>query len=329
MKRIRRYSGKNTLIITTILLITPLFLSWGEAGHLRINRAAVLSLPEPMQSFFYNHIDYVTQASPIPDLRRYLLDDKAENARHYFDMENFGHYDSIPLTLADANTVYSKDFLSKNGILPWYIENRMIELTRAFKEKRKTEILFLAAELGHYIGDANTPLHTTVNYDGQMTDQKGMHSFWETRMLKMFSGEYNYYSGEAVYIKDIRQEIKCMILTSNALADTLLRIDRELKQSFPSDLLYFKIKRDSTDKEEKLVYTDEYAKEYHQRLNGMVEKQIQKSIVATSSFWYTAWVNAGKPDLSNMDPFDQTARNRKSLKKDLKLFQKGKLRDLK
>ncbi len=251
MKKMNRYFSKSRIVILSVILITPVLISWGEAGHLRINRAAVLSLPEPMQSFFYNHIDYITTASPIPDLRRYLLDDKSENARHYFDLENFGAYDSLPVTLIEANTKYSKDFLSKNGILPWYIENRMEELTKAFKEKRKSEILFLAAELGHYIGDANTPLHTTVNYDGQLTDQKGMHSFWETRMMKLFSGEYNYNCEEAVYIKDIRSEIRNMILASNALADTLLRVDRELKQIFPADLIYIKVKRDSTDKEEK------------------------------------------------------------------------------
>ncbi len=56
--------------------------------------------------------------------------------------------------------------------------------------------------------------------------------------------------------------------------------------------------------------------------------QIRKSIFETASFWYTAWVDAGMPDLSDLDPKDQTSRNRKNLKTDLKLFRKGKLRDI-
>jgi hypothetical protein len=28
---------------------------------------------------------------------------------------------------------------------------------------------------------------------------------------------------------------------------------------------------------------------------------MKKAVTATASFWYTAWVNAGKPDLSNLD----------------------------
>jgi hypothetical protein len=57
----------------------------------------------------------------------------------------------------------------------------------------------------------------------------------------------------------------------------------------------------------------------------MVEAQMKKAITATASFWYTAWVNAGKPDLSDLDAPSVTARNKSNLKKDRKLFQKGNL----
>jgi hypothetical protein len=50
-------------------------------------------------------------------------------------------------------------------------------------------------------------------------------------------------------------------------------------------------------------------------MNGMVEKQMRKAITVTASFWYTAWVNAGKPDLSGLDTPELTKRNSKLLKK--------------
>jgi hypothetical protein len=49
-----------------------------------------------------------------------------------------------------------------------------------------------------------------------------------------------------------------------------------------------------------MEYSNEYAGKFHTALNGMVESQM-KAVTATASFWYTAWVNAGKPDLSNLD----------------------------
>jgi hypothetical protein len=35
-------------------------------------------------------------------------------------------------------------------------------------------------------------------------------------------------------------------------------------------------------------------------LQGMVERRMQQSIYAVASFWYTAWVNAGQPDLKTL-----------------------------
>ncbi len=52
---------------------------------------------------------------------------------------------------------------------------------------------------------------------------------------------------------------------------------------------------------------------------------MRAAIVATSSFWYTAWVNAGKPDLSDLDPTELTKKNKQQLKEELKLWKQGKL----
>jgi hypothetical protein len=73
------------------------------------------------------------------------------------------------------------------------------------------------------------------------------------------------------------------------------------------------------------IFSDEYAKKLHKELNGMVENQMKKAITATGSFWYTAWVNAGKPDLSDLDSPAVTQRNNQALKDDLQLYQSGDL----
>ena len=171
----KNFKIKPTLIALSALVVAFLAISWGVIGHERINRAAVLALPAPLQTFFYNHIDYITQESSVPDLRRNVLNDKMEPSRHYFDMENFGDVATYPKTLEEARKKYDDKFLDKNGILPWHIQEMMTKLTKAFKDKRKNEILFIAADLGHYIADAHMPLHTSDNHDGQNTNQKGIH----------------------------------------------------------------------------------------------------------------------------------------------------------
>ncbi len=320
-------------ILPTLLIILslPLLLSWGPYGHERINHAAVLALPHPMLPFFYNHIDYITHAGAMPDIRRSLLNDKDEDARHYFDQENFGAVDSLPATLKEARQKYGEEFLQKNGILPWYIPEMMDKLTTAFRKQDKQSILFIAADLGHYIGDAHTPLHTTVNYNGQLTGQEGIHSFWETRMAEQLGAGFNYYPGQAIYIEDIQGETWRIIYASNALVEPLLLADKELSQLLPADSLYLMDAsgKKITNRAGVPIYSDQYVELFNIRTNGMVEKQLRLALNATASYWYTAWVNAGKPDLSKLDPADQTSKNKCRLKKELRLIKKGKLIDIK
>jgi len=318
---------KKIIVILCIASISSILVSWGTFGHEHINRAAVFALPPPLQTFFYNHIDFITQEATVPDLRKYTLSDKAENPRHFIDLENFGSVDSIPRTMTEAKKKYDDKFLQANGILPWYIEDLMDKLTKAFKEKKKTEILFIAADLGHYIGDANMPLHTSANYDGQKTNQKGIHALWESRLPELFGENYNFYTSDAKFIDDVQKETWQMIMSTHSLIDTLLLVDRELKKKVAEDKIY------KTDKDGKIikskygqqVFSDEYAKQFHEALNGMVEKQMRESIIETANFWYTAWVNAGKPDLSDLDPSELTKRNSKLFEEEFQLWKKGKL----
>jgi hypothetical protein len=48
-------------------------------------------------------------------------------------------------------------------------------------------------------------------------------------------------------------------------------------------------------------------------MDGMVEKQMKKTIQAIGSSWYTAWVDAGQPNLNKL--------NVKPIKKGLKTKQ--------
>ncbi|HEU4789812.1 MAG TPA: zinc dependent phospholipase C family protein [Flavobacterium sp.] len=323
----KNFKIKPTVITFSAIGIAFITLSWGIFGHEHINNAAVMALPKPMQTFFYNHLDFITQESTVPDLRKYTLRDKAENPRHYMDLENFGAVESIPLPFEEAKKKYDEKFLTDNGILPWYIQEVMTKLTKAMKDKRKTEILFLAADLAHYIGDANMPLHTSANHDGQLTNQKGIHSMFESRIPEMFGKNYNFYTGEAKYIDNVEKATWDMLKDSHSQVEPLLLIDRKLRATFTPETLYDKDEKGNIAKNKfgDLIYSKEYVTQFHTALNGMVESQMRKAIIATTNFWYTAWVNAGKPDLDGLDSKEMTNRNKKNLKNDLKLWKNGKL----
>jgi hypothetical protein len=304
--------------------------AWGQWGHKHISRAAVFALPEPMQKFFYNHIDYITEGAVVPDLRRAIINDKNESTRHFIDIEDFKiPINDFPKTMEEADKKYDKAFLDKSGILPWYIQTMTSKLTNAFKKRNKSEILFVAADLSHYIADANQPLHTTSNYDGQLTGQKGIHALWESVLPQMFGSSFDFKTQPAKYIDDIPAETWKIVARSHSLVDTILAADKEVRSRVTADNIY---KKDSTGKTvlfyNSPVYSDEYASQFNAALHGMIEKQLRLSIYDVASFWYTAWVNAGKPDLLSLDDPHLTKQNKKNYKRELKAWEKGKILNL-
>jgi hypothetical protein len=320
---------RSAIVLVLITGSVSLVFAWGVWGHQHINHAAVFALPKEMRAFYYNHIDFITEESVVPDIRKYTINDKPEFARHYIDIEAFENvpFDSLPRTMKDAMAKYDDKILQKNGILPWYLQEMMVKLTKALKDKRKTDILFLSADLGHYIADANMPLHTSLNHDGQLTDQKGIHGFWEAQLPEMFGDNYNFKVSDASYISDITKESWSIVKHSHGLADSLLQIERNLKASFPKDKIY---KTDSTGGIYKNpfgnpVHTFEYAQAFHVAMKDMVQNQMRHAIQDIANFWYTAWVNAGKPDLNELDPTALTKSNAKRFKKEAKYLKQGKL----
>jgi hypothetical protein len=321
-------------LFTILFFITgmPLSFGWGIWGHKHINKAAVFALPAEMRTFFYNHIDFITEESVVPDIRKYTINDKMEFARHYIDVEEFNmSFENFPKTMKEATLKFDSAVLQKSGLLPWYIQTITDKLTRAFKNRNKTEILFLAADLGHYIGDAHMPLHTSANHDGQLTNQKGIHSFWESQLPELFGNTYNFYTGNAKFIEDITSETWSIIKHSNQLAATLLSTEKRISEGLPQDKIYNTDSNKNILKNQynQMVHTFEYSKKYHAALNGMVQNQMRAAITATANYWYTAWVNAGKPDLTSLDDQDLTIRNKRYLKEDLKAWTKGRVTNLK
>jgi hypothetical protein len=271
--------------------------SWGFYAHKRINRMAVFTLPPEMITFYKRHIDYLTEHAVDPDRRRYAVEE--EGPRHFIDCDRYGEhpFDSIPKFWKKAVEKYTEDTLMVHGIVPWWIEKMTYRLTEAFRHEKLDLILRYSADIGHYISDAHVPLHTTRNYNGQFTNQKGIHAFWESRIPELFAEKYDYFVGRARYIEKPLDFAWKIVQTSFAAKDSVLLFEAELNSRFPSDKKYTFENRGNTMMK---VYSQEYADAYDRMLNGMVERRMKESIHAIGSYWYTAWVNAGQPDLGRL-----------------------------
>jgi len=321
MKFTKNFTLSALTIISAITLI-----SWGSWGHKHISHAAVFALPNEMKSFYYNHIDFITEESVIPDVRRATMSDKTEAHKHYVDIEGFNDtkIDDFPKTYAEAKAKFGEKLLDDQGILPWHIAEMMEKLTKAFKNQDKSQILFLSGDLAHYLADANMPLHTSSNHDGQLTDQKGIHSFWESRIPELFGESYNFKVEKATYLKDVSAETWAIIKNSHSLVEQLLLVDKTTKANFDLKKLYKTDEKGELiiNKYKQKIQSDEYADAFHKALNGMVENQMRHAIKDISNFWYTAWVNGGKPNLIDLDAKELSKSNVKRMKMETKLLDK-------
>lgn len=284
---------KRPLILLACATTLFLFSNWGFFAHQRINRLAVFTLPPAMIGFYKVNIQYITETSVNPDRRRFSLVDEAP--RHYLDLDHYG--DStifrMPLYWPQAVEKYTEDTLKAYGIAPWHIHRMYLSLREAFLLKDPGRILKISAELGHYIADAHVPLHTTENYNGQLTGQDGIHAFWESRLPELFSEDFDFFVGRAQYIPNTQIAAWNAIHTSHAAVDSVLHEERRLSEKMGEKKYSFETKGRQTVK----VYAQSFAKAYFDVLDGMVERRMRAAIKMTGDFWFTAWVDGGQPDL--------------------------------
>lgn len=304
-----------------LLLSLVLFGSWGFYAHRQINRLAVFTLPPPLIGFYKKHITYISEASVNPDRRRFAVPD--EGPRHYIDIDHFG--DSAVYTMPrywnDAVALYSEDTLKAYGILPWHIATVYYRLRDAFLVNDPQRILTLSADLGHYIADAHVPLHTTENYNGQLTGQEGIHAFWESRVPELLASEYDFFVGKAGYISNPQLKAWEAIVASHRELDSVLQIEQRLTRVFGERKFSFETRGKQTIK----VYSVEFSKAYHKALNGMVERQMRGAVKMIGDFWYSAWLDAGQPDVKELMNYQPTEAELEQRRKEVEQLKRQRL----
>ena len=295
--------------------------SWGFFVHETATQLAVYKLPTQLRKFFFSNIDSVSANAIRPDKRRNL--DKTEAAKHFIDIENYGNGAIIimPHDLSSAIQKYSRDTLKRYGYVPYQIILEYDSLVAAFKQKNADSIFFYADDLAHYIEDANVPLHTTNNYDGQLTNQKGLHALWETTIPELEVSNYNLNSKhKAAYVKEKADAVWLALRRAHALLPEMLDKETTVAANFPDSSKY--VEKMYYGKKTK-VYTNEFAKQYAAALTTTINDQLNYSADMVADFWYSAWVDAGKPNLNNL--YHSNRKIIQERRKEIKSYKKNSL----
>ncbi len=302
-----------------MLAVTIICTSWGFLVHRTVNQLAVYELPGNLRAFLFQNMEYIVRNAPRPDIRR--NQDSTEAAKHFIDLEVYGDSSAwkMPTQWEEAEKIYSKDTLLKYGYLPYLVIKVKDSLTNAFRSGNKDSILFYVADLGHYIGDAHVPLHTTVNYDGQLTNQRGLHSLWESMIPEIEIDRYQLSSKhKARYLDQPDQAVWNAVRHSYLLLKDVFLQEKEASKSFTDSTKFrLQVRRGREVKS----YTTAFANAYSELLGKSINDQLIASADLLADFIYTSWVDAGKPSLNEMISKEE----KKRIKKEEKTFRKNQL----
>jgi hypothetical protein len=293
-----------TLGLAAALLgpLAPAARAWGFFGHRVITQVAVYQLPAGMQAFYYRHLPELVRLCTAPDERR--NQDKTEATRHFIDMDHYSEdnpFAKVPREYEAAQEKFSADTLRKYGTVPWTVIETKNKLVSAFSERDTAGIVLYSAELAHYVEDAFVPLHTTVNYDGQLTNQAGLHSLWESQLPERYIQTYKLdvpANGEgAKVLKNPLEAIWLVVQNSYGFLTATFDLETKASKGFTPQTKYTYAHRFGKTQRR---YSDAFADEYNKLVGGQVDYRMRTAAPMVASFWLTAWQEAGRPDLGKL-----------------------------
>jgi len=273
------------LALAACALVNPLG-AWQSEGHNLVTAHAIKHLPEPLRSAFRKHKQYLQAHDLDPD--RWKPGNFFEGPLHFIDLDKFGtapRFTEIPRELTEAEKKFGKQEFARYGTVPWVIAKRTEQLVKAFKflERRPNDQpLFEAAVLSHYVGDCHVPFHACLNYDGQLTNQKGIHARFEGEVVRRFLKPTSLKVRAFEPITGpVHEAAFGWSVESFSYVDRILKADAEAKAQAGD-------------------YNDAYYEAFQTTALPIIQQRIEQAAARLAALWQRAWEEAGKPDVNRV-----------------------------
>jgi hypothetical protein len=265
-----------SLFRATVLGYALLAIGWGSTGHRIINTEAARHLPASMMVFIQDSTLFGQHGSDADNRKS---TDTAEAPKHYIDLESFANYSALTPNLDSVIAAYGWAAVKRNGILPWATVRAYDSLVSQLQRGDWSKATLTAADLGHYVGDGHQPLHVTVNYDGQLTGNNGIHSRFESGMINLYGSEITVTPEQVSSPENRFNFVLSYCIAVNRYADSILAADTEAKiisgwnGTNPVPTAYYDA--------------------LWSRTQRLTKELFQHATIALASLWYSAWMDAG------------------------------------
>jgi len=279
--RTRSLAGALSFTFTLALGLiagSPTVYAWGPAAHRMVSNWAVATVPQPVRPFFEANRSFLVDHANDPV--DWIKKDRYERARQFIYLDKYGlfPYINLPYSYKAAVEQYGGRTIGKNGVLPWRIGDYSLRLTNDFKAQKWDDAKLDAAVLAYYVANAHDPLCTTQNFDGQLTEQTGLAARFGSSLVDRFTNFFMFRREDATKIDDPTTYAFQMALEANTWVDRVLWADWRSKSGLAD-------------------YTDEYYDRFYSQVGSTAMQEINSAAHDAGSYWYTAWLNAGKPNL--------------------------------
>ncbi len=282
--------GSLVTVVAVIAFLAPSRASaWGSAAHRHIMARAIELLPPELKPFFLQHKEEMVMRVIDPDLFRVLGWEEDPNHFINFGAKELGEYPfkELPREYGAAIEKFGMATLKRDGLLPWRQQEEFGNLRRAFEAfNRETyspgNVVLFAAVMSHYIQDAHQPLHATVNYDGQLTGNTGIHARFESALFERFQLRLTIRPAAPAAILNSRDAAFDTLLSSYTLVDPILKADQDATRG-------------------KDAYDDEYFERLFTKVRPILEQRLGEAMAATAGLIMGAWEQAGRPVLKTSE----------------------------
>jgi hypothetical protein len=272
------------LLFATIIIVSMFFLGWGAIGHKIINQAGAKDFPDP-SILGPTIVQRLTDSAAVPDTRS----GKPYEPLHFMDMDRLTEFSTHSIT-HDRVTLFQEhgEAYIRNtvGFLPWVIDSVMTALTNQMQNKNWNKAWSTAADLGHYIGDAHQPLHTTMNYNGASkygSGSYGVHSLYESGMIESYQSSILINPSAVHFIPSPLDTAFAIMYQSNSYVDSIYIADLSARNETGYAGDYY------------VPVPAIYYAALWQKTGSFTQLQFQRAAVEYGSYLYTAWINAGSP----------------------------------
>lgn len=268
------------VLLTALVAFPPQAAAWGRNAHKLVVNQAIDALPQDVRGFFESYRSVLLQH--VNDPFEAVAKTPAEKRNDHLYLDKYGHFpfDALPRNYKAALDKFGKSKLQANGVLPWEIGVYSQKLTEDMKTGRWDEAKVDAAILADYVAEAHDPFSTTDNFDGKLTGQTGVNERFGTALIDRYSSFFPMRPNDATYINDPTDHAFEMCLSSHSWIETILLADRNAYIAGKS-----------------YSYNDDYYDRFYNQAAAILIRQLSEASTDVGSYWLTAWVNAGRPQL--------------------------------